>query len=82
MSGRTEVSALYRPCCRSWCDEKIRVDYSGEIPHAEVLRSVARRVSDGRLLRWVKRWLEMAVVEDDGKGASAARTGRARGRRK
>ena len=39
----------------------------GEIPHAELLRSVARRVSDGRLLGWVKRWLEMAVVEDDGR---------------
>ena len=47
-----------------------------------MLRSVARCVSDGRLLGWVKRRLEMAVVEDDGKCASAARTGRARGRRR
>ena len=44
-------------------------DYFGQIPHAELLRSIARRVSDGRLLGWVKAWLEMAVEEDDGHGA-------------
>ena len=73
---------MFAPCrsgCRSWCDERIRVIYSGEIPHAEVLRSVARRVSDGCLLGWVKRWLEMAVMEDDGKGCQR-RTNRARKR--
>ena len=43
-------------------------DYFGQIPHAELLRSIARRVSDGRLLGWVKAWLEMAVEEDDGRG--------------
>ena len=43
-------------------------DYFGQIPHAELLKSVARRVSDGRMLGWVKAWLEMAVEEDDGKG--------------
>ena len=36
-------------------------DYFGQIPHAELLKSVARRVSDGRMLGWVKAWLEMAV---------------------
>lgn len=60
-------------------------NYFGEIPHVGLLQSVARHLSDGRLLGWIKRWLEMAVVGDDGKGASAGRTGRggsARGRRK
>ena len=56
-------------------------NYFGEIPHAELLKSVARRVSDGRLLKWIKRWLEMAVVEDDGKGGQR-RTNRARRERK
>ncbi len=41
------------------------------------MRSIARRVSDGRLLGWIKAWLEMAVVEDDGHG-SRRRTNRAR----
>ena len=52
-------------------------NYFGEIPHAEPLRSVACRVSDGHLLGWVKRWLEMAAVEDDGKGGQR-RTNQAR----
>ena len=56
-------------------------NYFGEIPHAELLQSVARRVSDGRLLGWIKHWLEMAVVEDDGKGGQR-RTNRARRERK
>jgi len=56
-------------------------DYFGQIPHAELLKSVARRVSDGRMLGWVKAWLEMAVEEDDGKGGKR-RTNRARRERK
>ena len=52
-------------------------DYFGQIPHAELMRSIARRVSDGRLLGWIKAWLEMAVEEDDGHG-SRRRTNRAR----
>ena len=52
-------------------------DYFGQIPHAELMRSVARRVSDGRLLGWIKAWLEMAVEEDDGHGGRR-RTNRAR----
>ena len=56
-------------------------NYFGEIPHAELMRSVARRVSDGRLLGWIKAWLEMPVEEDDGEGGTR-RTNRARRERK
>ena len=56
-------------------------DYFGHIPHSELLRSIARRVSDGRLLGWVKAWLEMAVEEDDGHGGRRL-TNRARRERK
>ena len=56
-------------------------DYFGQIPHAELLKSLARRVSDGRMLGWVKAWLEMAVEEDDGKGGKR-RTNRSRRERK
>ena len=52
-------------------------DYFGQIPHAELMRSIARRVSDGRVLGWIKAWLEMAVEEDDGHGGRR-RTNRAR----
>ena len=58
-----------------------RSDYFGQIPHAELLQSLARRVSDGRMLSGVKAWREMAVEEDDGKGGKR-RTNRARRERK
>ena len=56
-------------------------NYFGEIPHAELVRSIARRVSDGRMLGWIRLWLEMAVEEDDGKGGKR-RTNRALRERK
>ena len=51
--------------------EVVDADLSGyfdTIPHHELMKSVARRVSDGALLALIKRWLEMAVEEDDGRG--------------
>ncbi len=56
-------------------------NYFGEIPHAELLKSIARRVSDGRLLGLIKAWLEAPVEEDDGDGGTR-RTNRARRERK
>ena len=47
-----------------------------EVVHVELLRSVARRESDGPD-GWVKRWLEVAVVGDYGTG-SQHRANRAR----
>ena len=37
----------------------------------KLMKSIARRVSDGRMLRLIKAWLEMPVEEDDGKGGQA-----------
>jgi RNA-directed DNA polymerase len=42
--------------------------YFDTIPHHELMKSVARRVSDGAVLAVIKSWLEMAVEEDNGKG--------------
>jgi len=56
-------------------------NYFGEIPHVELLKSIARRVSDGRLLGLIKAWLESPVEEDDGKGGTR-RTNRSRRERK
>jgi group II intron reverse transcriptase/maturase len=42
--------------------------YFDTIPHHELMRCVARRVSDGAMLALIKSWLEMAVEEEDGKG--------------
>ena len=51
--------------------EVIDADLSGyfdSIPHAELMQSVARRVSDGQLLALIKRWLEAPVQETDERG--------------
>jgi RNA-directed DNA polymerase len=42
--------------------------YFDSIPHHELLRSVSRRVSDGRMLRLIKMWLEAPVEEIDDRG--------------
>jgi len=43
-------------------------DYFGSIPHAELMRSLARRIVDGRVLHLIKMWLECAVEDTDDKG--------------
>jgi len=42
--------------------------YFDSIPHAELMRCLARRIVDGHLLHLIKMWLEMAVEETDGRG--------------
>jgi len=42
--------------------------YFDSIPHAELLQSVARRISDRHVLALIKQWLVVPVEEDDGRG--------------
>ena len=56
-------------------------NYFGEIPHAELMKSLARRISDGRMLRLIKAWMEMPVLEEDKTGGKRL-TNRARQERK
>ena len=51
--------------------EVVDADLSGyfdSIPHAELMKSVARRVSDRHMLHLIKMWLESPVEEIDEKG--------------
>jgi len=43
-------------------------DYFGSIPHADLLKSVARRIVDRRVLHLIKMWLECPVEETDQRG--------------
>ena len=49
-------------------------DYFGSIPHAELMRSLARRIVDSRVLHLIKMWLECAVEETDDRGRKTRTT--------
>ena len=64
-----------------WLDrgytEIVDADSSGyfdSIPHHELMKSVARRISDSRVLHLVKMWLEAAVEETSEKGTATRTT--------
>ena len=49
-------------------------DYFGSIPHTELLKSVARRIVDRRVLHLIKMWLECPVEETDDRGRKTRTT--------
>jgi group II intron reverse transcriptase/maturase len=49
-------------------------DYFGSIPHAELLKSVARRIVDRRVLHLIKMWLECPVEETEDRGRKTRTT--------
>jgi group II intron reverse transcriptase/maturase len=48
--------------------------YFDSIPHAELMKTVTRRISDGQLLGLIKRWLEAPVEEQDERGRKVRTT--------
>jgi RNA-directed DNA polymerase len=56
-------------------------DYFGSIPHAELQKSVARRIVDRRVLHLIKMWLDCSVEETDDRGRKT-RTTEARDKRR
>jgi RNA-directed DNA polymerase len=49
-------------------------DYFGSIPHVELMRSLARRIVDRRVLHLIKMWLECPVEETDDRGRKTRTT--------
>jgi group II intron reverse transcriptase/maturase len=66
-----DAVASVRDLLRDGYTEVVDADLSGyfdSIPHAELMKSVSRRVSDGTFPALIKMWLEMPVEETDAKG--------------
>ena len=49
-------------------------DYFGSLPHADLLKSVARRIVDRRVLHLIKMWLDCPVEETDERGRTRRTT--------
>jgi len=49
-------------------------DYFGSIPHSDLLKSVARRIVDRRVIHLIKMWLDCAVEETDDRGRKTRTT--------
>jgi RNA-directed DNA polymerase len=62
-----EVHGWLKKGLREVVDADLR-GYFDTIPHPELMRSLARRISDGAMLELLKKWLQMPVEEDDGRG--------------
>ena len=69
-SAADAVRAVHALLCRGYTDvvDADLSKYFDTIPHAELMRSVARRIVDRNLLRLIKMWLKAPVEETDGDG--------------
>jgi len=74
----------WKSCCFAANPEVVDADladYFGSIPHAELLKSVARRIVDRRVLHLIRMWLDCPVEETDDRGRMT-RTTEARDKRR
>lgn len=81
-SGRSALDAIRKvhSLLNTGHREVVDADLSGyfdSIPHSDLMKSLARRISDRHMLHLLKMWLQMSVEEQDGRGRKR-RTNRAR----
>jgi RNA-directed DNA polymerase len=71
------VKEVHRLICRGYTDvvDADLSKYFDSIPHDDLLKSVARRVVDGSVLRLIKLWLKAPIEERDGDDGKRHMTG-------
>jgi RNA-directed DNA polymerase len=69
-SATDAIQAVHRLICRGYTDvvDADLSKYFDTIPHADLLKSVARRISDRHMLWLIKQWLKAPIEERDGEG--------------
>jgi RNA-directed DNA polymerase len=69
-SGADAIKEVHRLICRGYTDvvDADLSKYFDEIPHSDLLKSVARRIVDRHVLRLIKLWLKAPVEERDSGG--------------
>src|SRR6202043_2882456 len=69
-SAQDAVREVHKLICEGYTDvvDADLSKYFDNIPHSELLQSVARRIADGRVLHLLKMWLKAPVEERDEKG--------------
>ena len=72
------VKEVHRLICRGYTDvvDADLSKYFDSIPHGDLLKSVARRVADGAVLRLIKLWLKAPIEEREGNGTRRMSGGR------
>jgi RNA-directed DNA polymerase len=72
------VQKVHRALCDGYTDvvDADLSKYFDTIPHDQLMRSLARRVSDRRMLRLIKAWLKTPVEETDEQGRRKLTGGR------
>src|SRR5438094_870573 len=76
------VKEVHRLICRGYTDvvDADLSKYFDSIPHSELMKSVARRIADGQVLRLIKLWLRAPIEEQDGDGKRRMRGGKSNAR--
>ena len=69
-SAGEAVKQVHRALCDGYTDvvDADLSKYFDTIPHDQLMKSLARRVSDGKMLKLIKAWLKTPVEETDERG--------------
>ncbi len=77
-SAHDAIQKVHKLICEGYTDvvDADLSKYFDTIPHAELLKSVARRIVDREVLHLIKMWLKVPVEEGDANGKRRMRGGR------